>query len=124
MNDLCLFKNISDKNKLNFEIKENGKNLSSGEKKLICFARTIIRECKIVILDDPTGGLDIQTKNIIFKNVKKYLKDKTVIIVTNQEDLMKFCDKIIVIDNGSIIESGTYDKLIKDNFFCNLFINK
>ena len=125
INDLALFKNISEKNKLNFEIKENGKNLSSGEKKLICFARTIIRQTKIVILDDPTGGLDAQTKNIIFKNVKKYLKDKTVIIITNQEDWIKSCDKIAVVDNGNIVETGSYEKLIKDknNFFNNLFIN-
>jgi ABC-type multidrug transport system fused ATPase/permease subunit len=46
INDLCLFKNISHENKLNFEIKENGKNLSSGEKKLICLARTIIKKIK------------------------------------------------------------------------------
>ena len=125
IDDLCLFKNIPQENKLNFEIKENGKNLSSGEKKLICFARTIIRPSKIVILDDPTGNLDAMTKNIIYKNIKKYLKDKTVIIISNQEDLMKLCDKIIVIDNGIIVESGSYDKLIKDknNIFCNLFIN-
>ena len=125
IDDLFLFKNLSEEKKLNFEIKENGKNLSSGEKKLICFARTIIRQSKIVILDDPTGGLDIQTKNIIYNNIKKYLKDKTVIIITNQEDLMRLCDKIIVIDNGIIVESGNYDELIKDknNFFCNLFIN-
>ena len=104
-----MFKNLSEEKKLNFEIKENGKNLSSGEKKLICFARTIIRQSKIVILDDPTGGLDIQTKNIIYNNIKKYLKDKTVIIITNQEDLMRLCDKIIVIDNGIIVESENYD---------------
>ena len=125
INDLCLFKNITDEKKLNFEIKENGKNLSSGEKKLICFARTIIKKNKIVILDDPTSGLDMQTKNIIYKNVKKYLKDKTVIIITNQEELIKLCDKIVVVDNGNIVEYGSYNKLIKDknNSFCNLFIN-
>ena len=126
INDLCLFKDITDENKkLNFEIKENGKNLSSGEKKLICFARTIIKKNKIVILDDPTSGLDMQTKNIIYKNVKKYLKDKTVIIITNQEELIKLCDKIVFVDNGNIVEYGSYNKLIKDknNSFCNLFIN-
>ena len=114
INDLCLFKNLNDDDKLNFEIKENGKNLSSGEKKLICFARTIARKNKIVILDDPTSGLDIQTKNIIFKNVKKYFKEKTVIIITNQEELIQFCDKIFFVDNGIIAEYGTYDKLIND----------
>ena len=125
INDLCLFKNITDENKLNFEIKENGKNLSSGEKKLICFARTIIRQNKIIILDDPTGGLDAQSKNLIYKNIKKYLKDKTVIIITNQEELIKLCDKIVFVDNGNIVEYGSYNKLIKDknNSFCNLFIN-
>ena len=123
INDLCLFKNITDENKLNFEIKENGKNLSSGEKKLICFARTIIK--KIVILDDPTSGLDTQAKNIIYKNAKKYLKDKTAIIITNQEELIKLCDKIVFVDNGNIVEYGSYNKLItdKNNSFCNLFIN-
>ena len=124
INDLCLFKNITDENKkLNFEIKENGKNLSSGEKKLICFARTIIK--KIVILDDPTSGLDTQAKNIIYKNAKKYLKDKTAIIITNQEELIQLCDKIVFVDNGNIVEYGSYNKLIKDknNSFCNLFIN-
>jgi ABC-type multidrug transport system fused ATPase/permease subunit len=57
--------------------------------------------------------------------VKKYLKDKTLIIITNQEDLMKLCDKCVVVDNGIIVESGSYDKLKKDknNFFSNLFVN-
>ena len=81
---------------------------------MICFARTIIRQSKIVILDDPTGGLDTQTKNIIYKNIKKYLKDKTVIIVTNQEDLMKLCDKIIVVDNGIILEDSDSFEHLKD----------
>ena len=125
INDLCLFNNLTNEEKLNFEIKENGKNLSSGEKKLICFARTIIRQNKIVILDDPTGDLDEKNKNIIIKNIKKYLKEKTLIIITNQEELMKLCDKIYVIDNGIIIESGNYYELIKNksNFFCNLVVN-
>ena len=125
INDLGLFKNLSNEEKLNFEIKENGKNLSSGEKKLINFARTIIRQNNIIILDDPTGGMDNETKNIIIKNIKKYLKEKTVIIITNQEDLMKLCDNIFVIDNGIIIQSGNYEELIKDknNFFCNLIVN-
>ena len=125
INDLNLFKNIENYQKLNYEIKENGKNLSSGEKKLICFARTIIKQNKIVILDDPTGGLDNDTKNVIYKNIKKYLKEKTVVIITNQEDLMKLCDKIVLMDNGKIVEYGNYEDLINDkkSFFYSMYVN-
>ena len=69
--------------------------------------------------------MDNETKNIIIKNIKKYLKEKTVIIITNQEDLMKLCDNIFVIENGIIIQNGNYEELTKDknNFFCNLIVN-
>ena len=122
--DLSLFKSLSDKEKLNFEIKENGKNLSTGEKKLICFARTIIRNNKIVILDEPTSSLDSETKEIIHENIKKYLKDSTTILITNQKDLLKLCKRIIVIENGEVVEEGKYSKLIKDenSLFYSLFV--
>ena len=114
VNDLCLFKNLEDQEKLNFEIKENGKNISTGEKKLISLARTIIRNNKIVILDDPASSLDVETKEIIHENINKYLKNSTVILITNQVDMLKQCQRIIVIDNGEIVETGSYSKLIKD----------
>ena len=125
VNDLELFKNFDDEKKLNYEIKENGKNLSTGEKKLICFARTIIKKNKIVFMDEATSSLDEKTKNIIIENIGKYLKDSTVIMITNQIDMLKQCQKIIVIDNGEIIQIGKYDKLIEDkkSLFYNLFIN-
>jgi ABC-type multidrug transport system fused ATPase/permease subunit len=122
--DLSLFKSLSDKEKLNYEIKENGKNLSTGEKKLICFARTVIRNNKIVILDEPTSSLDSETKEIIHENIKKYLKDSTTILITNQKDLLKLCKRIIVIENGEVVEEGKYSKLIKDknSLFHSLFV--
>ena len=124
--DLHLFKNLEDRDKLKFEIKENGKNISTGEKKLINFARTIIRNNKIVILDDPTGSLDVETKEIIHENIWKYLRDSTVILITNQVDLLKKCQRIIVIDDGEIVEIGNYSKLIKDknSFLYSLFVKK
>jgi ABC-type multidrug transport system fused ATPase/permease subunit len=122
--DLSLFKSLSDKEKLNYEIKENGKNISTGEKKLICFARTVIRNNKIVILDEPTSSLDSETKEIIHENIKKYLKDSTTILITNQKDLLKLCKRIIVIENGEVVEEGKYSKLIKDknSLFHSLFV--
>ena len=124
--DLHLFKNLEDRDKLKFEIKENGKNISTGEKKLINFARTIIRNNKIVILDDPTGSLDVETKEIIHENIWKYLQDTSVILITNQVDLLKKCQRIIVIDDGEIVEIGNYSKLIKDknSFLYSLFVKK
>jgi ATP-binding cassette subfamily C (CFTR/MRP) protein 1 len=125
IDDLCLFKNLEKDKKLSYEIKENGRNLSTGEKKLICFARTLIKKNKIVIMDEATSSLDTKAKNIIKKYFEKYLKDSTVLMITNQIDILKRCDKIIVIDNGEIIQMDKYDKLIEDknSLFYKLFIN-
>ena len=92
--------------------------------KIICFARTIIRNNKIVILDEPTSSLDSETKEIIHENIKKYLKDSTTILITNQKDLLKLCKRIIVIENGEVVEEGKYSKLIKDenSLFYSLFV--
>ena len=124
IDDLCLLKNLENPQKLNFQIKENGKNLSTGEKKLICFARNIIKNNKIVIMDEITSFLDIETKKIIIENIEKYLKNSTVIMITNQIEMLKKCDTIIVIDNGKIVEKGKYDNLIMDKktLFYSLFI--
>ena len=125
IDDLSLFKNLEKDKKLSYEIKENGNNLSNGEKKLICFARTLIKKNKIVIMDEATSSLDTKTKNIINKNIEKYLKDSTVLMITNQIDILKRCDKIIVIDDGEIVQMDKYDKLIEDKkcLFYKLFIN-
>ena len=124
VNDLSLLKNIEEGKKLNFEIKENGNNLSTGEKKLICFARTVIKKNKIVIMDEITSSLDEETKNIIGENIHKYFKKCTLIMVTNQLEMLKKCQRIIVIDNGKIIQDGKLEELMKDknNFLSSLVI--
>ena len=124
INDLSLLKNISQEKKLNFEIKENGNNLSTGEKKLICFARTIIKKNKIVIMDDVTSSLDDESKKIIGENIFKYFKKCTLIMITNQLEFLKKCERIIVIDNGKIIQDGKIDELLQDknSLFSSLII--
>ena len=113
LNDFCLFENYG-KDKLNIVISENGKNLSLGEKQLISFARTAIKKNKIVILDEATSSLDINTEKIINNNIKKYFVESTVIIIAHHLQMVKECERIIVIDNGEIVESGTYSELLKD----------
>ena len=112
--DLSLLQNIEEEKKLNFEIKENGNNLSTGEKKLICFARTVIKKNKIVIMDEITSSLDDESKNIIKENIHKYLKKCTLIMITNQLEMLKKCQRIIVIDNGKIIQDGKLEELLED----------
>ena len=122
--DLSILKNMEKNKKLNFEIKENGNNLSTGEKKLICFARTIIKKNKIVIMDDVTSSLDDESKKIINENISKYFKNCTLIMITNQFEMLKKCQRIIVIDNGKIIQDGNFEELIEDknNLFSSLIM--
>ena len=114
LNDLCLFKDLDDNEKLKLEIKEGGKNLSNGQKQLICFARAIIKNNKIIILDEAISSLDLETEKIIKMNMEKYFKDVTLIMITHHIHMVKNCRKIIVVDQGRIIESGQYETLLKD----------
>ena len=114
LNDFSLFKDLNDKEKLNLVIKEAGKNLSNGQKQLICFARALIKGNKIIILDEATSSLDIETEKIIQENLEKYLKDVTMIMITHHIHMVKNFKKIIVIEQGRIVESGDYDSLLKN----------
>ena len=125
LNDFCLFGKLG-KEKLDLKIKENGKNLSLGEKQLICFARAVIKKNKIVILDEPTSSLDIETEKIIQNNMKKYFHDSTVIMIAHHLQMVKGCQTIIVIDNGEVVEIGSYSELLKDknSKFYSLYIRE
>ena len=114
LEDFCLFNDLKNDEKLNFEILENGKNLSPGQKQLICFARAVIKNNKIVILDEATSSLDFETENTIKKNMDKYFKNCTLIMITHHISMVKDFKNIIVIDKGEIIDEGSYEKLMKN----------
>ena len=100
--------------KLNYEILEGGKNLSPGQKQLICFARAVIKNNKIVILDEATSSLDYETEKTIKKNMEKYFKNCTLLMITHHISMVKDFKNIIVIDKGEIIDEGSYEKLMKN----------
>ncbi len=81
---------------------------------MICFARAIIKNNKIIILDEATSSLDLETEKIIKVNMEKYFKDVTLIMITHHIHMVKNCKKIIVVDQGRIIESGQYETLLKN----------
>jgi len=114
LDDFSLFKNVEKNEKLKIEIKEGGNNLSNGQKQLICFVRAIIKNNKIIILDEATSSLDIETEKIIQRNIEKYFKDVTLIMITHHIPMVKNCKKVIVIEQGRIVESGDYEQLLKN----------
>ncbi|KAJ3307994.1 Multidrug resistance-associated protein 1, partial [Boothiomyces sp. JEL0838] len=94
------------------EIGENGVNLSGGQKARVALARCIYSSANIHLLDDPFAALDAQTARNVFKNaIKGLLKEKTVVLVTHQLQFLDQMDHILVVDNGEVVESGTFDKL-------------
>jgi|TARA_B110000438_G_scaffold69048_1_gene69309 ATP-binding cassette, subfamily B, multidrug efflux pump len=110
-----LMKNINSfPNKFKTKIGERGITLSGGQKQRISIARAIIKNPKILILDDCLSALDTKTENIILENFKKIMKETTTIIISHRISSVKLADKIIVMDNGKIIELGTHKTLLKN----------
>ena len=115
LDEFSLFKQIEDNNKrLNIEIQENGSNLSIGEKQLICFVRAALKKSKVIILDEATSSMDVQTEKIIQNNINEHLKDCTIIMIAHHIQMVSACQRIIVIDKGEIIECDSYEKLMND----------
>ena len=93
-----------DGNGLSFKITEKGSNLSAGEKSLICICRAILRKNKIVILDEATASIDVNTEKIISKLILEEFKDSTVITVAHRLNTIMHWDKIAVFSYGSLVE--------------------
>ena len=91
---------------------ERGVGLSGGQKQRITLARSIIKDPSILILDDTTSALDVETEVAIQKNLNSIYNGKTTLIIAHRISSIKNCDLILVIDNGEIIESGTHEELI------------
>ena len=101
-------------NGINTEIKEYGNNISFGCRQLLCVARAILRKSKIIILDEATSSVDQKTEDIISTAVDTMFKDSTVIIIAHRIHTVRKCDRIIVMNNGQIIEVGKPKELIEN----------
>ena len=94
------------------EVKERGSNLSQGEKQLIAFARTLLSDPAILILDEATSSIDTQTEKLLQEGIREMLKDRTSIIVAHRLSTIKNCDRILYISNKGIAEMGSHDELM------------
>ena len=94
-------------------IGQKGVNLSGGQKQRLSISRAVIKNPKILILDDSTSSVDFITEKKILRNLKKTLKESTKIIVTPRIFTVMEADKILVLDRGTIAGKGTHEELIQ-----------
>lgn len=94
------------------EIKERGSNLSQGERQLVAFARTLLSNPAILILDEATSSIDTQTEKLLQEGIAEMLKGRTSIIVAHRLSTIKNCDRILYISNKGIAEAGSHAELM------------
>lgn len=97
----------------NTEIGERGIGLSGGQKQRIAIARSLVRKAKILILDDSTSALDMETEHELLKNLSNRKHESTTFIIAHRISAVKNADLIIYLEDGQIKESGTHDQLLK-----------
>ncbi len=95
------------------EVNERGSRLSQGQKQLIAFARTLLSDPKILILDEATSSIDTKTERLLQEGIQALLKGRTSFIIAHRLSTIKTCDRILYIGNKGILEQGSHDELIE-----------
>lgn len=94
-------------------IEQGGSNVSGGQKQRLCIARALLKKPKVLILDDSTSAVDTKTEAMIQASLAKYIPDTTKIIIAQRISSVENADKIIVLDDGKIVDIGTHNELLK-----------
>ena len=125
-NKVCLSDEIKlFKNGYNTLLGERGVNLSGGQKQRLAIARAIIKKPKILILDDSLSAVDTETEEIILSSINKVSKEITLLIATHRISTAKNCNKILILENGKVIEYGSHNELIaKDGYYANTVVKQ
>jgi ATP-binding cassette subfamily B multidrug efflux pump len=94
-------------------VKERGTNLSTGQRQLLAFARALLADPRILILDEATSSIDPETERLIQKAIKVLLEGRTAFIIAHRLSTVRAADQIMVIEDGKIAEQGTHDELVR-----------
>jgi ATP-binding cassette, subfamily B, multidrug efflux pump len=95
------------------QLRERGSNLSAGQKQLIAFARSVIRNPRVLVLDEATASLDVGTEALVQDALDRLIIDRTAIIIAHRLSTIRNVDRIFVLKQGSLIESGDHDQLLQ-----------
>jgi ABC-type multidrug transport system fused ATPase/permease subunit len=96
-------------------IGQDGVTLSGGQRQRLALARALLRESPIVILDEPTSALDVKTESQVWENVERMLAGRTAIVIAHRLSTARRADRIVVLDQGVVVEEGTHDALVAAN---------
>ena len=106
-------------------LSENASELSSGQKQLIAIARAMISPSSILILDEATSNIDTRTEKVVQKAMFKLIKNKTAFVIAHRLSTIRNADKIVVLKDGSVLETGNHKQLMKKKgFYYNLNLSK
>jgi ATP-binding cassette subfamily B protein len=96
------------------QVGERGARLSEGERQLVSFARALLADPKILVLDEATSSVDVYVEHMIQRGLKALLKGRTSIVIAHRLSTILNADRILVLDNGKIVESGTHTELMRN----------
>ena len=96
------------------KVGERGSKLSAGERQLIAFARAMARDPKILILDEATSAVDPETESLVQAGLENLIEGRTAIIIAHRLSTIRLVDRILVLSNGELIESGTHTELMRN----------
>ena len=91
---------------------EGGHQLSGGEWQKIALARAFMRDAQILILDEPTAALDAQAEHDLFARIKELTRGKMALFISHRFSTVRMADRILVLENGRLVEHGTHDELM------------
>jgi len=101
-------------NDYDYMIQEGSSNISIGQRQLISFARTLVANPEILVLDEATASVDAYTELVIQRALKELMRNRMTIIIAHRLSTIRLCDEILTIDQGSIVERGTHEQLMRN----------